>query len=69
LATKWFKKINSKPDIFELRITGSKQIRLLLSEIAQNEFLIVNIFIKKSKKTPLKELDLAISRVLTIITK
>ena len=32
LGTKWVKKINSKPDIFELRINGKKQVRLLFQE-------------------------------------
>jgi phage-related protein len=31
--------------------------------------MVLNIFVKKSLKTPAKELSLAVSRVLTIITK
>ena len=61
--TKWVKKISKKPSIFELRVTGNKQIRILFSEISANEYLFTNIFVKKSQKTPTKEIETAIKRL------
>lgn len=63
ISTKWVKKIYKNPAVFELRVTGSKQIRLLFSEISSNTFLFTNIFVKKSQKTPIKEIDTAIKRL------
>lgn len=62
LRTKWLKKINKFPDIYELRITGKKQIRLLFIQYRELVFLCVHIFFKKTEKTPMKELKLAIKR-------
>lgn len=66
LQTKSIKKINKHPDLFELRITGSKQIRLLFCPIG-NDFLVTNIFLKKSKKTPSKHIYTAIKRTLEFL--
>lgn len=63
INTKWIKKIYKKPAVFELRVTGSKQIRILFSEISVNEYLFTNIFVKKSRKTPTKEIETAIKRL------
>jgi len=65
--TKWLKKIKQKPDIFELRITGKQQFRLLFSPLNSQTFLITHIFIKKSKKTPQKEIRLATKRALEFL--
>ncbi len=67
LQTKWLKKIKQKPDIFELRITGHPQIRLLFSTVNSQSFLIAHVFIKKSKKTPIKEIKLATKRTLEFL--
>jgi len=63
INAKWVKKINKNPSVFELRVTGNKQIRILFSEISPNEFLFTNIFVKKSQKTPMKEIETAIKRL------
>lgn len=63
LPTPWVKKLNKKPDIFELRVTSGMQIRLLFFQYDSQTFLITNIFHKKTQKTPKHELDQAIKRV------
>lgn len=63
LSTKLVKKVSKTPPVFELRITGSQQIRLLFSEVKPNIFLFTNIFIKKSQKTPIKEIKTSIHRL------
>ena len=63
INTKWVKKIFKKPAIFELRVTSNKQIRILFSKISSNEYLFTNIFVKKSQKTPTKEITTAIKRL------
>ena len=57
------KKIAKEPDVFELRIVGTKQIRILFSDYDRNTYLVVHIFIKKSQKTLLKEIKLAQKRI------
>lgn len=43
------------PGLFELRIRGQQEIRLLYT-FHQNSIVILQGFVKKSKKIPLKEL-------------
>ena len=56
------KKIITRPDIFELRIIGEKQVRILFAVIDGSIYLIVHIFVKKTQKTPVKEIRLAQKR-------
>ena len=62
LRTKWLKKIYHTPDIYELRITGGKQIRFLFIQYNPQVFLIIHAFVKKTQKTPVKELKIALKR-------
>lgn len=62
LRTKWLKKIYHNPDIYELRITGRKQIRFLFIQYSPQVFLIIHAFVKKTQKTPSKELKTALKR-------
>lgn len=48
--------------LFELRITGSKQIRVLYC-FNKDTIYLLNIFMKKVNKIPKKEIDLAIKRL------
>lgn len=64
LRMPYTKKITST--IFELRSTGSVSIRILYAS-NKNVFYILNIFIKKTKKTPMKEIKLALERLNQII--
>ncbi len=63
LNTPWVKKIYNTPSLFELRITGKKQIRLIFFKYNPTVFVIVHIFVKKQQKTPLKEMRKAVKRV------
>jgi phage-related protein len=62
LGNQSVKKILKKPDIFELRIVGSKQVRILFVKYDINTYLIVHIFVKRTQKTPIKEMKLARKR-------
>jgi len=62
LRTKWLKKIYHTPDIYELRITGGKQIRFLFIQYNPQVFLIIHAFVKKTQKIPDKELKVALKR-------
>ncbi len=62
LRTKWLKKIYHNPDVYELRITGGKQIRLLFIPYNSQVFLIVHAFVKKTQEIPDKELKIALKR-------
>lgn len=57
LDERYLKKLSKL--IWELR---SGRIRLLFG-IASNEAIVVNAFMKKTQKTPKKEIDLAITRL------
>lgn len=57
----YIKKINST--IFELCIKGKPQIRILFA-YSEESIILLNIFIKKTRKLPSKELELAIKRYL-----
>lgn len=62
LRTKWLKKIHRNPDIYELRITGGKQVRLLFIQYNLRVFIIIHAFVKKTQKTPSKELKIVLKR-------
>lgn len=49
-------------DIYELRVVGKLQIRILCS-FFKGEILILHAFIKKSQKIPKRELEKAIHRL------
>ena len=55
------KKISSYPNLFELRTSGSSPIRMFYT-IHDQKFHVLHGFIKKTDKTPLKELKLALKR-------
>ena len=57
------KKISQKPDIFESRIIGKKQVRLLFATYDKNTYLVVHVFIKKTQQTPKQDIRLAQKRV------
>jgi len=48
--------------LFELRITGNKQVRIIYCFSCGSIYLL-NIFIKKTNKIPNKEIKLAIQRL------
>ena len=50
-------------DIWELRILGKDSIRIFYIAIQNKTFLLLHAFIKKSQKTPVKELKIAKERL------
>ena len=56
------KKLSGYKNLFELRTSGSSPIRLLYSQ-HQNKFTIVHAFVKKSNKTPQREISIALNRL------
>lgn len=62
LKTSKVKKISGTPSLYELRVKTSIQIRLFFIYIKPVTFLILHGFIKKTNKTPLKELKIAVNR-------
>jgi phage-related protein len=56
------KKILVSENIYELRTKASLQIRLLFVFIKPNVFLILHGFVKKTNKTPIKEIKTAVNR-------
>ena len=61
LGTHWVKKVSTRPNIYELRISVKNEIRVLFG-CYQNVFVILHIYVKKSNKLPIKEKQLAIQR-------
>lgn len=62
LSTSKIKKISGVPNLYELRIKASVQIRLFFAYFPPDNFIILHGFIKKTNKTPKKEIKTAISR-------
>lgn len=60
------KKLSGYENLFELRSSGSSSVRLLYSCLS-NKFLVLHAFVKKTNKTPAKEINTALKR-LTILT-
>jgi phage-related protein len=52
-------------NLFELRIMGNKQIRIIYC-FHRNTIFLLNIFIKKTNKIPKKEIELSIRRLKTL---
>lgn len=60
-AIRHFKKISNSP-LWEIRILGKDNIRVLYAVVENESVLVLHGFIKKKQKTPQKELSLALSR-------
>ena len=56
------KKLVGYSNLFELRTSGSPAVRLLYTSYNQI-FHVLHIFLKKTSKTPSREIDLAQSRI------
>lgn len=55
------KKIASTP-LWELRILGKDNIRIICVAMTNKEVKVLHIFAKKTQKTPQKELNIALNR-------
>ena len=62
------KKLTGTP-LWELRVLGKDNLRILYSQTNKNTITILHIFIKKKQKTPQKEINLALSRYNRLIDK
>ena len=49
-------------NLYELRIRGQREVRILYC-FHKNQAVIVNAFVKKSQKTPKKEIEIALERI------
>ncbi|AKM79357.1 MAG: hypothetical protein UX85_C0002G0052 [Candidatus Beckwithbacteria bacterium GW2011_GWB1_47_15] len=54
---------------WELRILGKDNIRLLCAQINKSTIMIFNIFYKKKRKTPIKDINLALKRYYQLLDK
>jgi len=61
LANPYLRKITGTP-LWESRILGKDSTRIICVAILQGKIVILNIFRKKSTKTPIKEINLSIKR-------
>lgn len=66
LPPKLLKKIKGVKKLWELRVLGKNQHRFFFTTQLSDTALILHGFVKKSQKTPKKELDKAISRMKNI---
>lgn len=62
LSSKYTKKL--RKDLYELRITGKEQIRILYT-VRQKNIILLHAFKKKSQKTPQKEIKTSLFRLET----
>jgi phage-related protein len=56
--------VHRNPSVFELRVMNKPQLRLLFFQISRRAFMICHVFLKKTKKIPKKEIDLAVKRTM-----
>lgn len=61
------KKLNN--NIWELRILGKDNLRIIYSQTRVDLIVILHVFAKKSLKTPQKEIKLAVARLNQLIDK
>lgn len=62
------RKLTGTP-LWEIRILGQDNIRILYVGFYQDSILLLNGFIKKKQKTPSKEIDLALQRLKDYATR
>lgn len=56
---------NLSPNLYELRVRGQQEVRILYC-FHKNQAVIVHAFVKKSQKTPQKEIETALARILLL---
>jgi phage-related protein len=56
------KKVTGTP-LWELRILGEKSLRFFYVAFIQHSFLLLHVFVKKTKRTPQKEIRVALKRL------
>lgn len=61
LDNRYLRKLSGS-NLWESRILGNDSVRIICGSMIGKRVIILNIFSKKSNKTPIKELDVAIQR-------
>ena len=61
LANPYLRKLTGTP-LWECRILGKDSTRIICAVVIQGKIIILNIFRKKSMKTPAKEIGLSLKR-------
>lgn len=56
------KKLKNTP-LWEIKIVGKESTRILYFSESQNSILLLHAFIKKTQKTPIKEITIALKRL------
>lgn len=56
------KKLTGTP-LWEIRVLGKSNIRVLYITIQENSILLIHGFLKKKQKTPIREMEIALRRV------
>lgn len=62
------RKLSGTP-LWELRILGKDNIRVICASLSSNEIMILHIFTKKKRKTPRKELTMAMNRYKSLVDR
>lgn len=57
------KKLLGENDLFEIRVKYRGQWRAIYAYVLENEIIILSAFVKKTQKTPLKELNTSRNRL------
>jgi phage-related protein len=63
LSTSKVKKLSGFSNLYELRVKTNVHIRLFFGFASPHSFLIVHGFIKKTNKTPINEIKIAVNRL------
>lgn len=61
-AIRHVKKLTGTP-LWEIRILGDDNIRVIYATLVQDTIIVLHGFIKKTQKTPPKELEIALNRL------
>ena len=67
LENRYLRKISGS-NLWESRILGNDNIRIICAVLSEKRVVILNIFSKKSNKTPIKELDISRQRFRELTT-
>ena len=59
----------AKTSLWELRILGKDNVRIICTSLKRQEVKILHVFRKKKKKTPIKELNLSLKRYQEVLDK
>ena len=62
------KKLTGTP-LWEIRILGSDSVRILYVTREAKQVLLLHAFVKKTNKTPSKEIDIALVRLRAVLTR